>query len=210
MYVISASFSSFLSIQKHRITFSGCLSCRVVYTQLVISDIVFPTWGLHWMRYRDMSKLLSQIKSSFLPVLGRHCEQTILRMRITLSLRQILCFDNEDRRNYIHSEKTKKKRKEKKRKWLQKCYHTKVKLRITITCTLVGSEMSRDTSKVIPPSTETIIDTGSTKILLKRASFQLQSTILKGTLGVVVIVVRNGHSDLSSNPGRGCLHFTQR
>ena len=26
--------------------------------------------------------------------------------------------------------------------------------------------------------------------------------------GVIVIVVGNGHGDMSSNPGRDCLHFT--
>ena len=29
-----------------------------------------------------------------------------------------------------------------------------------------------------------------------------------GARGVVVIVVRNGHGDTSSNPGRDWLHFT--
>ena len=29
-----------------------------------------------------------------------------------------------------------------------------------------------------------------------------------GVLGVMVIVVGNGHGDTSSNPGRGRLHFT--
>ena len=28
--------------------------------------------------------------------------------------------------------------------------------------------------------------------------------------GAIVIVVENGHGDLSSNPGRSCLHFTYR
>ncbi len=31
--------------------------------------------------------------------------------------------------------------------------------------------------------------------------------IYSGTCGVTVIVIRNGHSDPSSNPGWGCLHF---
>ena len=26
--------------------------------------------------------------------------------------------------------------------------------------------------------------------------------------GVIIMVVKNGHDDSSSNPGRGCLHFT--
>ena len=30
----------------------------------------------------------------------------------------------------------------------------------------------------------------------------------EGTHGVVVIVIGNGHSDTSSNPGRDWLHFT--
>ena len=30
-----------------------------------------------------------------------------------------------------------------------------------------------------------------------------------GARGVMVIVVGNGHSDMSSNPGRGWLHFTK-
>ena len=32
--------------------------------------------------------------------------------------------------------------------------------------------------------------------------------ILGGACGVMVIVVGNGHGDMSSNPGRDCLHFT--
>ena len=31
---------------------------------------------------------------------------------------------------------------------------------------------------------------------------------LEGARGVMVIVVRNGHGDTSSNPGRDWLHFT--
>ena len=31
---------------------------------------------------------------------------------------------------------------------------------------------------------------------------------LGGALGVIVIVVGNGHGDTSSNPGRDWLHFT--
>ena len=33
-------------------------------------------------------------------------------------------------------------------------------------------------------------------------------SIIGGARGVVVIVVRNGHGDTSSNPGRDWLHFT--
>ena len=32
---------------------------------------------------------------------------------------------------------------------------------------------------------------------------------VRGARGVIVIVVGNGHSDMSSNPGRGWLHFTK-
>ena len=32
--------------------------------------------------------------------------------------------------------------------------------------------------------------------------------ILHINIGVMVIVVENGHGDTSSNPGRDCLHFT--
>ena len=31
---------------------------------------------------------------------------------------------------------------------------------------------------------------------------------IKGACGVMVIVVWNGHGDMSSNPGREWLHFT--
>ena len=30
----------------------------------------------------------------------------------------------------------------------------------------------------------------------------------RGTCGVMVTIVGNGHGDLSSNPGQSCLHFT--
>ena len=32
--------------------------------------------------------------------------------------------------------------------------------------------------------------------------------VLEGARGLMVIVVGNGHSDTSSNPGRDWLHFT--
>ena len=34
------------------------------------------------------------------------------------------------------------------------------------------------------------------------------NTAMRGTRGVLVIVVGNGHADTSSNPGRDWLHFT--
>ena len=33
-------------------------------------------------------------------------------------------------------------------------------------------------------------------------------TLVGGARGIMVIVVGNGHGDMSSNPGRGWLHFT--
>ena len=41
-----------------------------------------------------------------------------------------------------------------------------------------------------------------------RYSNQMISLRTGGTRGVMVIVVGNGHGDMSSNPGRGRLHFT--
>ena len=38
--------------------------------------------------------------------------------------------------------------------------------------------------------------------------FNVDSIAQKGAREVKVAVVINGHGDLSSNPGRGCLHFT--
>ena len=32
--------------------------------------------------------------------------------------------------------------------------------------------------------------------------------LIRATHGVTVTVIRNEHSDPSSKPGRGCLHFT--
>ena len=43
-------------------------------------------------------------------------------------------------------------------------------------------------------------------ILVKE--YRIKTFFLGGARGVMVIVVGIGHGDMSSNPGRDCLHFT--
>ena len=50
----------------------------------------------------------------------------------------------------------------------------------------------------------------SLEVLLEHSNKNFLPTfmMLGGARGVVVIVVGNGHGDMSSNPGRNSLHFT--
>ena len=42
----------------------------------------------------------------------------------------------------------------------------------------------------------------------ERVNYVLSLELVGGARGVMVITVGDGHDDTSSNPGRGCLHFT--